>query len=151
MKQIINPAARNNWIETSKIFFDKTNEGEEYLSEVINETIDDNSYEFQRFFKAVLDKPNYQLAESHFVYLPLGLIPDQEYKGNIEIGVNYFDDIEREGSIPIDKFYFFVKLAAVFHARHVDPSFDPWDGIKKLDELQRKYEAQPFTAFDEDE
>ena len=124
-----------------------TNEGEKYLSEVINATIDDNSderFEFQRFFKAVLDKPNYQLAESHFLSLPLALILNQEYKGNIEIGVDHFDDNVREGSVPIDKFYFFVKLAAVFHARHVDPTFDPWDDFKKLDELQRQYEAQPF-------
>jgi len=125
----------------SEFFFDEENEGERYLSEILANIID-RPGKFSAFLQAVGQGVFYQLAESHFIHLPITLIEDEEYQGNVEISQDKFDGLEHCGSIPLDRFCLLVKIATLFHVKCFDPNFDPWPEFHGLDEMQRKYHVQ---------
>jgi hypothetical protein len=131
-----------HWHLLQSSFLDKSEEGTRYLGEILTNIVSDKA-QFAIFFEKVLEGELYQLHEGYFVHLPLSLIDDGEYQGNVEISWNNFDNQEHVGVVRLDKFYLYVKLAAVFHARHVDHSFDPWEGFRRLDDMQKQYYPYP--------
>lgn len=124
------------------LFLDEQDEGTKYLRDIFSNIIFDKN-EFSVFFEKVLEGLLYQLWERYFVHLPIGLVEDREYQGEVKIACDNFDGRDYRGFVRLDKFCFYVKLAAVFHAKHVNPSFDPWEGFETLDEMQRRYYPWP--------
>lgn len=128
----------NHWQPIQATFLENQGEGERYLSEILTIIIGDKA-QFDSFFDKILEAEMYQLGEGYFVHLPKALIDDHEYQGSVEISWNNFDDQEHIGLVRLDKFCFYVKLAAIFHAKYVDDSIDPWKRLPKLDEMQNRY------------
>ncbi len=128
----------NHWKSVQAAFLENRGEGERYLSEILTIIIGDKT-QFSSFFDKVLEQEMYQLGEGYFIHLPKALIDDDEYQGSVEISWNNFDHQEYVGLVRLDKFCFYVKLAAIFHAQYVDNSFNPWERFPQLDEMQRRY------------
>lgn len=126
------------WQQIQSSFLGNQGEGAKYLGEILTIIIEDKT-QFASFFDKILEAEMYQLHEGYFVHLPKALIDDGEYRGDVEISWNNFDDQDHIGLVRLDKFCFYVKLAAIFHAQHVDPDFDPWLSFQKLDEMQKQY------------
>ena len=121
--------------------------GEKLVGELLNEIVCSVG-EFENFFSKVIEGKFYQFGESDFLHMPVNVLEDEEegygkYKGEIYISRNNFDGKENIGWIRLDKFCFYVKLAAVFHSKYVDTSFDPWGGFQKLDQMQAEYYPYP--------
>lgn len=133
----------DRWIIVSQEYFSEEIYGEELLEKFTQDVIL-SPKDFQNFFDNVIKGRFHQHFESHFFYMPENIIEDQlegygKYEGCVRICWNNFDDQEHIGLVRLDKFCFYVKLAAIFHAKHVDPDFDPWEDFQKLDEMQNRY------------
>ena len=126
------------WEKIRSLYFANEGYGAELLGLFLQGIMTEEK-NFSKFFFHVVDGEFYQYYESHFIHMPKDLIEESVYEGCIEISWDNFDGVERVGKVRLDKFCFYTKLAAVFHAKHVNQSFNPWIGFTKLDAMQRRY------------
>ena len=129
---------RQEWKNILLVYFANEGYGTELLGQFLHGIMTEKK-NFSKFFFHVIDGEFYQYYESHFIHMPKNLIEERLYEGCIEISWDNFDGVERVGKVRLDKFCFYTKLAAVFHAKYVNQKFDPWEGFKKLDAMQQRY------------
>ncbi len=107
----------------------------DFLSQIVFEPD-----QFRAFFDAMCEGRFFQYYESHFIHTPAeDLIDEGRYNGSLLVAVSNFDGSASKSWIKLDQFCFFLKLAAVFHAKHVDDTFEPWPAFPLLTKIEVQY------------
>jgi hypothetical protein len=88
---------------------------------------------FKVRLEELLDGYDMFIADEWSVFLPKYLIEQKLYDGNVII------DLGGETAVRLEHFCFIAKVAAIFYAKHIDSSFEPWAYFVKIDQMYEKF------------
>ena len=82
-----------------------------------------------------LDGYDIFIQDEWTVELPKYLIEQKKYDGDVVIDLGGGTRM----AVRLEYFCFIAKVAAIFYAKHIDSSFEPWAYFVKIDQMYEKF------------
>lgn len=127
-----------NWDRVVECLFDQKDESANIFVGLMSDLFLEPS-QFRRFAAKISSGEFFQFYQSHYVLMPINLVEDDRYTGEIEIVWDCFDDVDRRAKINLSTFCLWAGIAFLFFSRNIDNYFDAEMHSKKLDQISAQY------------